>query len=304
MVYLIFCLGLALLIGGSEVLVNSGIKLAKKLHLSPLVIGIVLMGCGTSLPELSASLTALYAKPPTPEIAFGNIIGSNISNILFVLGLSAFISPMHIKKAGFRRDGSFLVLSVIMLGLLMMFGHLGGPIGVFFILFVLGYFVICYDKEPEPEHLNLTHKKEVSMLLLGLACILGIVIIVYGADLLVSSASGIARAWGVPESILGLTLIAFGTSLPELTVSVVAAIHKHSDVAYGNVIGSNIANVFLIIGAMGLIHPTPVPLMWHSFFIMVLATFAMILCGLWGKIPRWVGVLLLVGYGFYIFSLL
>ena len=300
MIYLLFVVGLALLIGGGEVLVNSGVKLAKKLRLSPLVIGIVLMGCGTSLPELSASLTALSARPPVPGIAFGNIIGSNISNILFILGLSALLSPVRIERAGFRRDGLFLIMSVFMLGVLMWFGHLDSIIGIFFILFILGYFVICYDKEPEPENLHLTRRKETSVLIYGTMSILSIVAIVYGADLLVASASKLARIWGVNESVMGLTLIAFGTSLPELTVSIVAAIHKHTSVAYGNIVGSNIANVFLIIGAMGLIHPTPIPPLWPSFWIMAVATFAMIVCGVMGKIPRWVGALFLVGYAGYL----
>jgi cation:H+ antiporter len=303
MFYITFCLGLALLVGGGELLVHSGVKLAKQLHLSPMIIGIVLMGCGTSLPELSASLGALYSNPPAPGMAFGNIIGSNISNILFILGISAFISPMRINKQGFKRDGLFLIMSVLMLALVMGYGYLDAIIGLFFILFILGYFVICYDKEPEPENLHLTKKKEHSVLMLSVLSVAAIVSIVYGAQLLVSSASGLARAWGVSKSILGLTLIAFGTSLPELTVSTVAAIHKHSSIAYGNIIGSNISNIFLIIGVMGVVHSTPIPPMWHSFWIMATATFAMVACGIYGKIPRWMGALLLIGYGFYVFSL-
>ena len=300
MVYLLFVVGLALLVGGGEVLVHSGVKLAKQLHLSPLVIGIVLMGCGTSLPELSASLTALSATPPVPGIAFGNIIGSNISNILFILGLSALLSPVRIERAGFRRDGLFLIMSVFLLGLTMWFGYLDTIIGIFFILFILGYFVICYDKEPEPEDLHLTRRKEISVLIYSTLSILSIAAIVYGADLLVASASKLARIWGVKESVVGLTLIAFGTSLPELTVSIVAAIHKHASIAYGNIVGSNIANIFLIMGAIGLIRPTQIPPLWSSFWIMVAATIAMILCGLAGKIPRWTGLLFLTAYAAYI----
>ena len=298
MMYLLFVLGLAFLVGGGELLVNSGVKLAKKLHLSPLVIGIVLMGCGTSLPELSASITAL--SNGVPGMAFGNIIGSNISNILFILGLSALLSPVRIGWTGFRRDGLFLLMSAFMMGLVMWFGYLDTVIGIFFILFILGYFVICYDKEPEPEDLHLTRRKEISVLLYIALSILGIATIIYGADLLIASATKIARIWGVNESVLGLTLIAFGTSLPELTVSIVAAIHKHTSVAYGNIIGSNIANIFLIVGAMGLIYPTPVPPLWSSFWVMVAATIAIIICGVFGKIPRWVGALFLVGYIGYV----
>lgn len=303
MIYLMFCLGLALLVGGGEVLVNSGIKLANRLRLPPLVVGIVLMGFGTSLPELSASLSALSANPPVPGIAFGNIIGSNISNILFILGLSAAISPVIIDKSGFRRDGLFLIISVLMLGLVMWFGRLDSVIGVFFILFILGYFVVCYDKSPAPQTQHLTHKKELPIFWLLFLSVLGIVAIVYGANLLVESATGIALSWGVKESVLGLTLVAFGTSLPELTVSFVAAMHKQSAVAYGNIIGSNIANVFAIVGAMGLYKSVLVPQLWTSFWIMVATTLAMIICGLYQKIPRWAGFLFLIAYGGYIYYL-
>lgn len=300
MTYLIFCFGLVLLITGGEVLVRNGVKLAHKLKLSPLMIGIILMGVGTSLPELSASLSALFANPPTPGIAFGNVIGSNISNILFILGLSALISPIKINKESFKRDGSFLIISALMLGLIMLFGRLDSIIGLFFILCISGYFAICYDKEPEPENLHLTKKQERSVLTLGCFAIFGIASIVYGANLLVDSATKIATLLGIPQATLGLTMVALGTSLPEVTVSVVAAMHKHSAIAYGNVIGSNIANIFLIIGVMGMARATDVPQLWSSYFIMIAVTTLILICGIIGKIPRWTGLLFLTAYAAYI----
>ncbi len=300
MVYFMFCLGLALLVCGGEMLVRNGVKLANKLHISPLLVGIVLMGCGTSLPELSTALSSLYSTPPIPGLAFGNIIGSNISNILLILGLSAIISPIHIGHDGFRRDGLFLIMSVILFGLVMMFGYMDPVIGAFFVLMILGYFWICHTKEPEYSHTHINKKNEHSALVLAGLAIGGIAITVYGADLLVSAASGIARAFGVSESVIGLTLVAIGTSLPELTVSTVAAIHKHSSVAYGNIIGSNIANILLIVGMMGIIHPTYVPQMWNTFWIMVAATAALLVCGWRGRIHRLVGVAFLCAYAMYI----
>lgn len=297
-----FCLGLGLLVFGGEVLVRSGVKLAKRLRLSPLIVGIILMGVGTSLPELSASISALFTKPPAPEIAFGNVIGSNISNILFILGVSALIFPIKINKDSFHRDGLFLILSVIMLGIIMKFGYLDSIIGIFFILFILGYFVICYDKEPEPE-IHLTKKKEHSVIILGTLSVVGIAIIIYGANLLVYSASSIATAFGISSSVMGLTLVAFGTSLPELTVSLVSAAHKHSEIAYGNVIGSNISNVFLIVGSMGIVHATEIPDMWHSYIIITILTMLVLICGIIGRIPRWFGALLLIGYAAYVYFL-
>lgn len=304
MSYLLFILGLALLVGGGELLVHSGIALAHKLRLSPLIIGIVLMGVGTSLPELSASLSALFSNPPAPGIAFGNVIGSNISNVLFILGLAALIHPIHINRENFRRDGLFILVSVIMLGLIMAFGHLDSIIGMFLLMFIAGYFIICYDKQEEDEqtanhHLKLSKYTWV----LGILSVVGITCIVYGADLLVDTASKIADTFGISKSVMGLTLIAFGTSLPEVTVSVVAAAHRQSAIAFGNVVGSNIANVFLIVGSMGVARSTAVPQMWQSFGIMVAATLLLLVCGIVGKIHRITGLLFLIAYGFYVYSL-
>ena len=303
MSYLLFILGLALLVGGGELLVQSGLNLAHKLRLSPLIIGIVLMGVGTSLPELAASLSAMLSNPPTPGIAFGNVIGSNISNILFILGLAALIHPIRINHENFRRDGLFILLSVIMLGLIMTFGHLDAIIGMFMLLIIMGYFAICYNKQEEQQ--SQTHHIHISRhtWVLVLLALLGIGAIVYGADLLVDTASKIADAFGISKSVMGLTLIAFGTSLPEVTVSTVAAIHHQSAIAFGNVIGSNIANIFLIIGAMGVARSTAVPQMWQSFGIMCATTLILLVCGIAGRIPRWAGAVMLIAYGFYVYSM-
>lgn len=301
MAYLLFVLGLILLVGGGELLVQSGIALAHKLRLSPLIIGIVLMGVGTSLPELSASLSAILSNPPAPGIAFGNVIGSNISNILFILGLAALIHPIHINRENFRRDGLFILLSVVMLGIIMAFRHLDSIIGIFLLLFITGYFFICYDKQQESVNHDIKLKHPAWRL--AIFSIIGIAMIVFGADLLVDTASKIADILGVSKSVMGLTLIAFGTSLPEVTVSTVAALHKQSAIAFGNIVGSNIANIFLIVGAMGVVRTTDVPQMWQSFGIMAIVTALLLMCGIIGKIPRWAGALFLIGYGAYIYLL-
>ena len=301
MAYLLFVLGLALLVAGGELLVQSGLSLAHKLRLPPLIVGIVLMGVGTSLPELSASLGAILSNPPNPGIAFGNVIGSNISNILFILGLAALIYPISINRENFKRDGLFILLSVVLLGTIMAFGYLDSIIGLFLLLFIAGYFVICYDKQEElsVHHIKLKHP----VWRLAIFSLIGIGMIIYGADLLVDTASKMADVFGISKSVMGLTLIAFGTSLPEVTVSVVAAYHKQGAIAFGNVIGSNIANVFLIVGSMGIARATAVPQMWHSFWVMACVTVLLLIIGIIGKIPRWVGALFLIGYMIYVYSL-
>ncbi len=302
MAYLLFVLGLLLLVGGGELLVHSGIALAHKLRLPPLIIGIVLMGVGTSLPELSASLSAILSNPPAPGIAFGNVIGSNITNILFILGLSALIHPIIINRENFRRDGMFILMSTIMLGIIMAFGYLDSIIGIFLLLFITGYFFICYEKQEHQEQ-NVGHHIKLSRYtwVLVFLSLLGICAIVYGADLLVDTASKIADTFGIPKSVMGLTLIAFGTSLPEITVSTVAAIHKQSAIAFGNIVGSNIANIFMIIGTMGVVRSVPVPQIWPSFWIMSAATLVLMICGIARKIPRWAGLCMLIAYGFYVY---
>lgn len=302
MTYFLFALGLALLVGGGELLVQSGMALAHKMRLNPLIIGIVLMGVGTSLPELSASVTAMVANPPTPGIAFGNVIGSNITNILFILGVASCINPIGINRTGFRRDGLFILLSVVMLYMIMLFGYLDRVIGTFLLLFIAGYFVMCYDNNNHDDSRH--HAKfNKSAWVLGVFSAIGIGAIVYGADLLVDNASKIATALGVSKSVMGLTLIAFGTSLPEITVSTVAAIHKQSAIAFGNIVGSNIANIFLILGTIGVVKPTHVPQMWQSFGVMTAATLLLLLCGIMGKIHRITGFVFLIAYGVYVYSL-
>ena len=303
MTYFLFALGLALLVGGGELLVRSGMALAHKLRLNPLIIGIVLMGVGTSLPELSASLTAMVANPPTPGIAFGNVIGSNITNILFILGVASCINPIGINRTGFRRDGMFILLSVIMLYMIMAFGYLDQVIGMFLLLFIAGYFVVCYGNNSPPENSQHHIKFTKSAWVLGILSAIGIGAIVYGADLLVDNASKIATALGISKSVMGLTLIAFGTSLPEITVATVAAIHKQSAIAFGNIVGSNIANIFLILGTIGVVKPTHVPQMWQSFGVMTASTLLLLLCGIMGKIHRITGFVFLIAYGFYVYSM-
>lgn len=303
MAYLLFVLGLALLVGGGELLLHSGLALAHKLRLSPLIIGIVLMGVGTSLPELAASLNAILSNPPVPGIAFGNIIGSNISNVLFILGLAALIHPIHINRDSFRRDGMFVFLSVLMLGMIMLFGFLDQIIGIFMLLIITGYLAICYDNQ-EQQHINEhhVHLSKHTWVLIILSAI-GIGAIIYGADLLVDTASKIADTFRISKSVMGLTLIALGTSLPEVTVSTIAAIHRQSSIAFGNIVGSNIANVFLILGSMGVARATAVPQLWTSFGIMCATTLALIMFGIVGRIPRWAGFVFLVGYGFYMYAM-
>lgn len=258
--------GLILLAGGGELLVRGAIGMAEKLRISPLLAGLTIVGFGTSTPELATSIQA--ATSGAPGIALGNVIGSNIANILLILGISALVLPLAANRAAFRRDGLALLGSSIIALIAVMTGLIGMAMGIVMVLLLVGYIVWAYrsekasgdaegarhiaeaqDAAPPPTHTAL----------LALMILAGLAGAIFGARLLVGAASDLALAAGVSESVIGLTIVAVGTSLPELVACIVAVRRGHSEVALGNVVGSNIYNVLGILGATAIIHPIGVP---------------------------------------------
>ncbi|KUF11250.1 calcium/sodium antiporter [Pseudoponticoccus marisrubri] len=278
MVWLELLGGLVLLLAGGEALVRGSVGVATRLGVSPLVIGLTLVGFGTSMPELVASVQA--ASAGAPGLAVGNIVGSNIANILLILGTSAVIYPMATSRNAFRRDGSVLIAVSLLLVAVALIGTLGRLAGGIFIALLGAYTVSTYLAEragaasaerrsaeaddAAPAHMGV---------LTGLALTAGgIAGVVFGAGFLVDSAIVLARGFGLSEAVIGLTLVAVGTSLPELVTSVMAALRRHSDVAFGNVVGSNIFNILGIGGVTALVSPIEVPRQ-----IIVLDVWAMLL---------------------------
>ena len=257
--------GLVLLLAGGEALVRGSVGVATRLGVSPLVIGLTLVGFGTSMPELVASLEA--ALIGAPGIAVGNIVGSNIANILLILGLAAVIYPMATTRRAFGRDGSVLIaVSLLMVGVALA-GSLGRGAGLVFLALLVAYTVLTYLAERRGGPSAEMHAAEAAemaprpmALPLGLVLVAGgIAGVVWGASLLVGASVEIARAAGLSETVIGLTLVAVGTSLPELVTSVMAAIRRHADVAFGNVVGSNIFNILGIGGVTAVVSPIEVP---------------------------------------------
>ncbi len=310
MTYVLLVVGLALLAIGGEVLVRGATQAARMLGVSPLLIGLTLVGFGTSTPELVTSLTAAFEG--SPGIAIGNVVGSNSANILFILGLTALIMPLSVDKAAFKRDGLMLVVSALACLGGILLGFMDRWLGIVFLLGLIGYIVWAYMGERrsnDAECKMQEHKAEdaggVPGGLFGALAFAvgGIAITIVGARFLVDSAIDIAKGLGVSDTIIGLTVVAVGTSLPELITSVVAALRKHSDVALGNIIGSNIYNVLGILGVTALIKPISVPpqIAQLDIWVMLGAT-ALLLVFLrsgW-KLVRWEGVVFMGLYAAYV----
>lgn len=246
--------GLVALLAGGDLLVRGAVGVARRFGVSPLVIGLTLVGFGTSAPELVTSLSAALAG--APAIALGNVVGSNIANILLILGVAALIRPVAAQMAGLSREAAWVGGSALALAALAVSGQISTWSGVCLIGFLGFYLWGAFRSSSVPsDDLSIPTDplpKAATLLVIGLAFTIG------GAIALVDGATGIARAYGVPEAVIGLTLVAVGTSLPELATTVMAARRGQSDVALGNILGSGIFNILGILGTTALVAPLPV----------------------------------------------
>ena len=300
---ILFILGgfVALLIGG-EALVKGAVDTAQRLKVPPMVIGLTLVGFGTSTPELLTSIQA--ALDGAPGIAVGNVVGSNIANILLIVGLSALVAPIAVGRRGFRQDMAFLVGATLLFMAIAANGHLG-RISATVLLVGLALFLVLSLRRsdagtPEVEAPSLS--APIALVYFGV----GLLITLLGARFLVQGAIGLAEDMGVSQSIIGLTIVAVGTSLPELITSVLAARRGHSDVALGNIVGSNIFNILGILGATALVKPIPIPseIVAYDNWVMLGATTLLIgACVTQWRISRTEGAVMLGLYVAYIASL-
>lgn len=321
--------GLVLLALGGELLVRGAVQLAERLGVSPLLVGLTIVGFGTSLPELVASVQAALAG--SPGIAVGNIVGSNIANTLLILGLAALIHPIAVGSTALARDGGLGVAAAALLVVVGLVWMLDRPMGAVLLAALIGYVALAYLQErrgtpdhsaafdkaaafeaahPRGLHATLASAPGAGWLrvLASLALLLaGLGLVVSGGKLLVAGAIGLARGLGVSEAVIGVTVVAVGTSLPEIVTSLVAAWRRAPEVALGNVLGSNIYNVLGIGGATALIAPTPVPAeiaRYDAFVMLFAAVLLMIVARSGWRIGRREGGLLLGGYAVYLLSLL
>lgn len=255
--------GLVLLLVGAETMIRGAVAIARRLAISPHVIGLTVIAFGTSAPELFVSLKA--AMSGSPGIAIGNVIGSNIANILLMIGTVGVISPFVCGGAPLRRDGLALIAGTILFVGAGIHGIIERWHGGVMLALLFAYLLYCYFEERRrPDSVHAQGVEEFDALPTStwrsaLYTIGGLIGVLFGARLLVDGAIDIAHRAGISETVIGITVVAVGTSLPELATTMVAALRRHSDVALGNIIGSNIFNTLGILGTVALVHPLPIP---------------------------------------------
>lgn len=296
--------GFLLLAKGADVLVDGASAIARKLNIPEIVIGLTIVAFGTSAPEAAVSISSLLQG--ASGVGVGNVLGSNAVNVLLILGVCALITNLHVQKNTFFYEIPFVVFVSV---LLMFLGwqyetvYRGGALLLFalFVLFLLYLFVVSKQQQDENKK-----AKNMSSIKMTAFVLLGIVALVSGAKLTVDSAVDIAHELNVSERVIGLTVIALGTSLPEFVTCIVAAIKKHSDMVIGNIIGSNIFNILFVLGLTGLIRPVPFE---HSFLIdaawgIVATVLLWIFFANDKKLTKNEGLFLLFLYSVYVVSLI
>ena len=298
--------GFLLLFAGGEALVRGAVSLAQRLNVSPLLIGATVVAFGTSMPELVVTLQA--ALRGSTGIAFGNVIGSNVANLMLIFGLAIVITPVMVSKRAVVRDGGALIGATALLTVFVYLGTLVAWQGA--VMLILLGVLTCASYWHERRlggHVGTLHRREAeerqhlprSAWLAGLLALAGLAGVSVGAHLMVGAATIIARGLGITETVSGITVVAVGTSLPELATTVVAAYRKHADVALGNVLGSSLFNILAILGVVTVVTPLPVPdeILHLNIWVLAAITGLVIAVALTGvRLGRPFGVLLLLGY--------
>ena len=270
--YLLLIIGLGLLLLAANYLVDSSVAIAQRAKISNFIIGLTIVGIGTSAPELFVSVSsALSNVPNNGDIAMGNVLGSNIANILLILGVTAIILPFPIERLQRVRDIPFLIVISILVMVLANDGllfrgvdsgliRLDGIVLLFVFICYMGWVIVQKGKNPkqaleeadEEASSSLTGK---SPWLLGVIAVVSLALLIFGGNLFLDSAKNLARAWGMTDAVIAITIVAVGTSLPELVTAIIAASKKNPQLALGNVIGSNLFNLMFILGVASAVKP-------------------------------------------------
>lgn len=296
----ILLVGFLLLVKGADWFVEGAAGIAKKLGIPQLIIGLTIVAMGTSMPEAAVSITA--ALQENAGITIGNIVGSNILNILIILGVTALITNVAIQKSTLYYEIPYMIAITIVL---MIFGITGGEISsiegiIFWLLFIvfLGYLFVMSKKGNSQENEEV---KDIPVWKCILFMLVGGVMVVKGSDFAVSGASAIARFFGMSERFIGLTIVAFGTSLPELVTSVTAAKKGNAGIAIGNIVGSNIFNILFVIGTTALICTVPFESKFIIDTIIAIASGAVLWLGTYKnrELRKPCGIVMLLGYAAY-----
>ena len=303
--------GFVLLYFGGDWLVNGGVALARRFRISPLVIGMTIVAFGTSAPELLVSMTSSIKG--SAGIAMGNVIGSNIANIGLILGLTAMLCPIPTQNRKVSANGLVMILASLLALVFSLNNGLSRIEGLILFAGIILFTVISIrlgrtkkdatqpDAEPQGKEMSVL----VALLLVALSCAM----LAFGADFMVDGATSIAQAIGVSDKVIGLTIVALGTSLPELAASIAAAIKKEMDISIGNIIGSNIFNLMCVLGVSASIRPIPFDYMQYRMDFIIMMVFSaglIILIQPWktqGRLGRISGLIMFAAYTFYAWSL-
>ncbi len=311
---LLLLAGFVILIKGADFLVDGASSLAKKYNISPLIIGLTIVSFGTSAPEIAVNIfSSINGKS---EALFGNILGSNMFNLMFILGISGLIYPLVVQKNTVKYEVPYSLLAAIIVFILVNDQWLWGAeenvlstydsviLLVFFVLFLL-YIYRSMQTQGVNDDIKIKEYSKLKSILLSVG---GVIMLVGGGKLTLDSALHLAQLFGLSEKLIGLTILAVGTSLPELATSVVAALKKNTDIAIGNVIGSNIFNIFLVLGISGLVSPIPFNLALNTdLYVLMGGTIILMISMVTltkSKLDRWEAFVLLVAYLSYIIYLI
>ena len=307
---LFLVVGLALLTGGGEAFIRGSLAAARRLGVSPLLTGLVIVGFGTSAPEMVVSLGAAISK--RPDIAVGNVVGSNIANILLILGMCALIRPLAVKPTALRRDAVMVVAASFLFLVLVRGNGLGRMDAAILISSLAAYLMLAYWSERshaspagDVYSAEAAEVTAVPRSVVWTVTILagGLLMLIVGAQALLKGAVGIAASIGIPEAVVGLTLVAVGTSLPEMTISILATVRGHADVAVGNVLGSNIFNMLGILGTSAMLQPLPANerfLQFDQWVLLGTALLLLVFLYTGRRLNRLEGGVLLAAYGGYV----
>lgn len=307
MSWLLIVIGVLLLFGGGEALLRGAVALARRTGLSKMLIGMTVVAFGTSAPELVVAVSASLRG--VSGIAVGNVVGSNIANVLLIIGAAALVAPIVVRPADVRRDSLLMVAASVAVCALALSGGIGRVAGGVLLAALIASIGWAYRvergtaaEETRCEEVDVVSPPRASLVLELGSVLLGLAALTGGAQALVSGATAIARGFGVSEVVIGLTIVAVGTSLPELATSLTAARHGHGDVAVANVIGSNLFNALGILGAAALVHPLVIEraVALRDVWIMLGAAIALAALLLRGRLGRGVGTAFLAAYVGYL----
>ncbi len=302
--FIILIIGLAMLIGGAESVVRGSVSLGKKLKISLFAIGVVVVAAGTSLPELASCIRTVISDHP--DIAVGAAIGSNIANIVLIMGATTILFPIvNITQNQINQSAINVVIAlglIIMSMFMVQFNPVFGVVALILLTVIMVYQI----KIGSLNFSEVEEQGEYSMIISLILIVIGIILLVYGSKFFVKGAVNIATTYSIPESVIGVSLVAFGTSLPELAVGILSALRKKVDFALGNVLGSNIYNILGILGISSFFGSFDIPLLVATFDLYVMTgviVFITIFMITMKKLNRIFGVLSLLAYICYVSSL-